>query len=125
MSGTFLTPFHFPATSYDAWHTVPRQEKKAQMKQHREFRIVWAACLLILVLVELAAAAAADRPSRVRGTSGELGVVLWNTTEKPAGFEVTVPEAELVSAAEPERDQVKAFSELAAQTVRLVVWKTK
>lgn len=56
---------------------------------------------------------------------GVLGVLLWNTAKKPATFELGVPKAELVSASEPERDQVEAFGELAPQTVRLLVWRTK
>jgi hypothetical protein len=31
----------------------------------------------------------------------------------------------MVSASEPEREQVEAFSELAPQTVRMLVWKMK
>lgn len=56
---------------------------------------------------------------------GRLGVILWNTTEKPAAFTLGVPSAELVSASEPERDEAGAFSELPPQTVRLLIWKMK
>ena len=36
---------------------------------------------------------------------------------------LSVPKASLTSAAEPEKDTVEAFSELAPQTVRLLVWR--
>ncbi len=52
-----------------------------------------------------------------------FGVLLWNTTDKPAAFSLSVPKAELLSASEPEKDKVEAFSELPPQTVRLLVWK--
>jgi hypothetical protein len=52
-----------------------------------------------------------------------LGVLVWNPTEQPARFTLTVPKAKLVSAAEPECPSVDATSALAPQSVRLLVWK--
>ena len=52
-----------------------------------------------------------------------FGVLLWNTSDKPAAVALSVPNAALASASEPERESVEAFSALAPQTVRLVVWK--
>lgn len=52
-----------------------------------------------------------------------LGVLLWNTTDKPAGFTLDVPQHRVISATEPEREQADALAELAAQSLRLVVWK--
>ena len=54
---------------------------------------------------------------------GLLGVLLWNTTDKPAAFTLSVPKASLTSASEPEKDNVDAFSELAPQSVRLLKWQ--
>ena len=56
-------------------------------------------------------------------SGSRFGVLLWNTSPKPAAFTLRVPDATLVSASEPERDAVDALGELAPQTVRLVVWK--
>ena len=56
---------------------------------------------------------------------GRFGVVVWNPLEKPARFTVSVPGAELVSASEPGKQQADAFSELAGQSVRLLVWRKK
>ncbi len=52
-----------------------------------------------------------------------FGVILWNTLDKPASFTLSVPKGGTASASEPGKDQVEAFSELAPQTVRLVVWR--
>ncbi len=52
-----------------------------------------------------------------------FGVLLWNTSSQPAAFTLRVPQAECVSASEPGMDKVAAFSALAPQTVRLLVWK--
>ena len=54
-----------------------------------------------------------------------LGVVVWNPGDRPASFTLSVPQAELVSASEPEKGPVEATSDLAPQSVRLVVWKKK
>jgi hypothetical protein len=54
-----------------------------------------------------------------------LGVVLWNTSDKSAAFTLRVPEAECVSASEPEQGTIEAFSPLAPQTLRLIVWKRR
>jgi hypothetical protein len=52
-----------------------------------------------------------------------FGVVLWNTTERPAAFTLSVPGGVLAEASEPGQDKVEAFVPLAPQTVGLVVWK--
>lgn len=52
-----------------------------------------------------------------------FGVVVWNPGDAPAPFTLSVPAAACVSASEPEKGAVEAFSDLAPQTVRLVVWK--
>jgi len=54
-----------------------------------------------------------------------FGVLLWNTADQPAAFTLNVPNAEWVSASEPETDRVEAFSELAPQTVRLLIWRSR
>jgi len=53
----------------------------------------------------------------------QLGVLVWNPTDQPATFSLSVPNAQLMTAAEPERDQVEASSSLPAQTIRLLVWR--
>ncbi len=52
-----------------------------------------------------------------------FGVLLWNTTDKPAAFTLSVPKWKWGSASEPEKDKVEPFSELAPQTVRLLIWE--
>ena len=47
-----------------------------------------------------------------------------NTTGKLVDFGPVATTGAFRLRAEPERDQVEAFSELAPQTVRLLVWKT-
>ena len=54
-----------------------------------------------------------------------LAVVVWNPGDQPASFTLNVPRADLVSAAEPEQGKVAPFGPLAAQTVRMLVWKKK
>jgi len=57
-------------------------------------------------------------------TSGDrMGIIIWNPGEAAAPFTLKVPEAERVSASEPEKSSVDAFSPLAPHTVRLLVWK--
>ena len=53
----------------------------------------------------------------------QLAVLIWNPTDKPATFSLSVPKARLSTAAEPERDSVEPFSSLPAQSVRLLVWQ--
>ena len=52
------------------------------------------------------------------------GLNLWSREDGTpgSGSYQGQPNAALVSASEPERESVEAFSELAPQTVRLVVW---
>jgi len=52
-----------------------------------------------------------------------IGILVWNPGDQPASFTVNVPKAELLSASEPEKDRVAPMSELAPNTVRLLVWK--
>ena len=52
-----------------------------------------------------------------------FGVLLWNTMDKSAAFTISVPKASSASASEPGNDNIEAFSELAPQSVRLLVWK--
>jgi len=54
---------------------------------------------------------------------GLFGVLLWNTTDKPASFSLSVPGGSAATAFEPGKGQVEAFGEMAPQTVRLVVWE--
>jgi hypothetical protein len=54
-----------------------------------------------------------------------LGVLVWNPSDRPAAFKLAVPHATLASASEPEKASVEASSNLAPQTVRLLVWKKK
>jgi len=54
-----------------------------------------------------------------------LGVVVWNPGARAAAFTLAVSNADLVSAAEPEKGPVEALTPLAPQTVRLLVWKKK
>ncbi|MCX6900224.1 MAG: DUF6259 domain-containing protein [Verrucomicrobia bacterium] len=61
--------------------------------------------------------------AKAYAAGNQLGVLVWNPTDTPATFSLTVPKARLTAVAEPERDQVKAFSPLPAQTIRLLVWQ--
>lgn len=54
-----------------------------------------------------------------------LAVVVWNPGDRAATFTLTVPNADLVSAAEPEKHSVQASDPLAPQTLRVLVWKKK
>lgn len=54
----------------------------------------------------------------------ELGVVVWNPTDKPASFVVKAAKGRLAAAAEPGRDRVEPFEPLAPQSLRLLVWRT-
>jgi hypothetical protein len=56
---------------------------------------------------------------------GVCGVMLWNTTDKPAAFTLSVAGGTLETAEAPEGGKVEAFSELAPQSVRLLVWRLK
>jgi hypothetical protein len=61
--------------------------------------------------------------AKAYAAGNQLGVLVWNPTDKPATFSLTVPNARLAIAAEPERKQVEPFSPLPAQTIRLLVWQ--
>lgn len=52
-----------------------------------------------------------------------LGVLVWNPGASPATFTASVPGRHLVSASEPEKGRVEAFSPLAPDTIRLLLWK--
>lgn len=54
-----------------------------------------------------------------------LGVLVWNPGDKPAPFSLSAPDADLVSASDPEHGDVEAFSALPAETIRLIIWKTR
>ncbi|HNX33894.1 MAG TPA: DUF6259 domain-containing protein [Kiritimatiellia bacterium] len=56
---------------------------------------------------------------------GRFGVVVWNPFDKTARFTVSVPEARLISAAEPGNERVEPFSDLPPNTVRLLRWQRK
>lgn len=56
-------------------------------------------------------------------TPDRIATMIWNPGDTPARFEINVRDASLVCAAEPENGAAEAFSELAPQTVRLIVWK--
>jgi hypothetical protein len=61
--------------------------------------------------------------AKAYAAGNQLGVLVWNPTDKPATFSLNVPKARLVAAAEPERGKVEAFSPLPAQSVRLLLWQ--
>ncbi|MCX6910628.1 MAG: DUF6259 domain-containing protein [Verrucomicrobia bacterium] len=61
--------------------------------------------------------------AKAYAAGNQLGVIVWNPTDKPATFSLTVPKACLATAAELERDQVEPLSPLPAQTIRLLVWQ--
>ncbi|MFA6561318.1 MAG: DUF6259 domain-containing protein [Verrucomicrobiia bacterium] len=61
--------------------------------------------------------------AKAYAAGNQLGVLVWNPTNRPATFSLAVPKARLTTTAEPERDQVEAFSPLPAQSVRLLVWQ--
>ena len=107
--------------------TLPPQETAEYLKRVAAFQKKHAGLLMSGVLTDSEGFTFRGQGIVAKGyqAPGALGIRLWNTTEKPAAFEVSVPKAELVTASEPEWDQVEAFSELAPQTVRLLVWKTK
>lgn len=52
-----------------------------------------------------------------------LAVLVWNPGGRAATFTVGVPDARLVSASEPEKGKVEPTSELAPDTVRLLLWE--
>lgn len=54
-----------------------------------------------------------------------LAVLVWNPGDKPAPFSLSAPDADLVSASDPENEDVEAFGALPAQSVRLVIWKRR
>lgn len=107
--------------------TLPPRETAEYLKRAAAFQKKHAGLLMSGIFTDSEGFAFRGQGIVAKGyqAAGELGVLLWNTTEKPAAFELSVPQAEWVSASEPERDQVEAFSALAPQTVRLLVWKTK
>lgn len=61
--------------------------------------------------------------AKAYAAANQLGVLVWNPTDQPTTFSMSVPQSRLVRAAEPERDQVQAFSPLPARTLRLLVWE--
>jgi hypothetical protein len=61
--------------------------------------------------------------AKAYAAGNQLGVLVWNPTDKPATFTMTIPKARLVTAAEPERGKVGVSSPLPAQTIRLLVWQ--
>lgn len=61
--------------------------------------------------------------AKAYAAGNQLGVLVWNPTDKPATFSMSVPKARLATAAEPERDQVEPLSPLPPQTIRLLVWQ--
>jgi hypothetical protein len=61
--------------------------------------------------------------AKAYAAGNQLGVLVWNPTDKPATFSLSVPNARPAAAAEPERGKVEVFSPLPGQTIRLLVWE--
>jgi len=107
--------------------TLPPKETAEYLKKAAAFQKKNAALLMTGTFVDTEGFAFSG-PGLVAkgfGAGDLLGVLLWNTQDKPAAFTLSVPRASLTSASEPEKDNVEAFSELAPQSVRLLVWKRK
>ena len=110
----------------DLVRTLPREQTSAYLRSAAAFQKKYATLLMTGRFTDTEGFTfSGDKGVLAKGfENGQaFGVLLWNTSSQPAAFKVGVPQAECVSAAEPEKDKVEAFSALAPQTVRLVVWK--
>jgi hypothetical protein len=107
--------------------TLPPQETAEYLKRVATFQKKNASLLMTGIFTDTEGFAFSGLGVVAKGfrAGDRFGVVLWNTTGKPAAFTLSVPNAQIVSASEPEKDNVEAFSELAPQTVRLVEWRSK
>ncbi len=105
--------------------TLPPKETAAYLKKATAFQKENAGLLMTGTFTDTEGFAFSGQGIVAKGfRAGNLfGVLLWNTADAPSAFTLSVPQSELVSAAEPEKGTVDAFSELPPQTVRLVVWK--
>lgn len=110
-----------------AMQTLPFQETAAYMKRVAEFQKKNAALLMTGRFIDNDGFTCSGSGIVAKGyrCGNLLGVVLWNTSDKPSAFKLAVPEAELVSASDPEQASVEPFTALPAQTLRLLIWKQK
>ncbi len=112
--------------SIDLVRTLPRAETAAYLKRAAEFQKKNADLLMTGRFTDTEGFTFAGDKGVLakRFDNGKaFGVLLWNTTDKPAAFTLSVPKGKWCSASEPEKDKAEPFSELAPQTVRLLVWK--
>lgn len=107
--------------------TLPREATAAYMKRVTEFQKKNAPLLMTGTFTDTEGFTCEGQGIVAKGYRSEnrVGVLLWNTSDQEAAFTLRVPEAELVSAAEPENETADAFSPLAPQTLRLLVWKPR
>jgi hypothetical protein len=107
--------------------TLPYEETAEYMKRVAEFQKKNAPLLMTGTFTDTEGFTCKGAGVVAKGyEAGDLlGVVLWNTSDKSAAFTLRVPDAECVSASEPEQGTVEAFSPLAPQTLRLIVWKRR
>lgn len=105
--------------------TLPPQETADYLKQVAEFQKQHAELLMTGTFTDTEGFSFSGAGLVAKGYKAEgiFGVLLWNTTDKPASFTLNVSDAQLVAAYEPAQGSVEAFSILAPQSVRLVVWK--
>jgi len=112
----------------DLVRTLPREETADYLRRAAEFQKKHADLLMTGRFVDTEGFAfSGDTAVLAKGfENGQtFGVLLWNTSDKPAVVAANVPNAELVSASEPGREKADAFGALAPQSVRLLVWKKK
>ena len=112
--------------SIDLVRELPREKTAAYVRRAADFQKKHAALLMTGRFRDTEGFTfSGDKAVLAKGfESGDrFGVLLWNTSSKPAAVALSVPNAALVSASEPEKEAVEAFSALAPQTVRLVEWK--
>jgi len=112
--------------SIDLVRTLPREETAAYVRGAAEFQKKHAELLMTGRFTDTEGFTfSGDQAVLAKGFENgkTFGVLLWNTSSQPAAFTLRVPKADCVSASEPGMDRVAAFSTLAPQTVRLLVWK--
>jgi hypothetical protein len=112
----------------DLVRTLPREETAAYQRNAAEFQKKHADLLMTGRFVDTDGFTfSGDMAVLAKGfANGQtFGVLLWNTSDKPAVVAANVPNAELVSASEPGKEKTEAFGALAPQSVRLLVWKKK
>lgn len=121
--GDYGTVLSKPAI--DLVRTLPPKETADYLRQVAEFQKKHAELLMTGTFTDTEGFSFSGPGLVAKGyKAGALfGVLLWNTADRPAPFSLSVPDGRVASASEPGKGPVEAFSELAPQTVRLVVWR--